>query len=137
MANKIALEIVSPERHVLKEEVDFVVLPAYEGERGVLPGHTHLLVQLKVGELRYKKENRTEILSLSGGFAEVHPNRVEVFAETAEMSAEIDSERARLALERAKKDLTKSASPQDLAMAEAALRRALIRLKVSEGLRKK
>lgn len=134
---KIILEIVSPERHVLTEEVDFIALPAYEGECGILPGHAHMLVQLNVGEMRYKKGDHTEFLSLSGGFAEVHPDKVEVFAETAEMSKEIDSERARLALERAKKELSLSATPQDLAIAQAALRRALIRLKVSEGLRKK
>lgn len=137
MSKKITLEIVSPERHVLTEEVDFVSLPAYDGECGILPGHTHMLVQLNVGEMRYKKGNQTEILSLSGGFAEVHPNKVEVFAETAEMTKEIDTERARLALERAKKEVTLSANPQDLAIAQAALRRALIRLKVSEGIRRK
>ncbi len=137
MAKKITLEVVSPERHVLTEEVDFVALPAYEGECGILPGHTHMLVQLTVGEMRYKKEDHTEILALSGGFAEIHPDKVEVFAETAEISKEIDSERARLSLERAKQELTKSATPHDLAIAQAALRRALIRLRVAEGLRKK
>ena len=134
---KIALEIVSPERLVLKEDVDFIALPAYEGEMGVLPGHTPILAQLSIGQMRYKKGDQTETLSLSGGFAEIHPDKVEVFAETAEMAKEIDSERARLALERAKTQITKAATPQDLVAAQAALRRALLRLRVSGGLRRK
>lgn len=137
MSRTITLEVVSPERLVFKEEVDFVALPAWEGECGILPGHTHMLVQLNVGEMRYKKEDQTEILSLSGGFAEVHPHKVEVFAETAEMSNEIDEERARQALEKAKVSLSKASTPQDLATVQAALRRALLRLKISERLRKK
>lgn len=135
MLKKIALEVISPERLVLQEEVDFIALPAYEGECGILPGHAPMLVQLKEGEARFSKENEQEILAISGGFAEVHPYKVEIFAETAEMSKEIDVERARIAAERAKKELEKETlSPKELANAEASLRRALIRLRVSEGL---
>lgn len=129
----ISLEIITPEAFALKDEVDFVVLPAFEGEMGILPGHAPLLAQLVAGELRIKKGSETQLFSISGGFAEVHPNKVEVFAETAEMPEEIDRQRARLAAEKAKSALLKVATPQDLARAQAALRRALIRLRVSEG----
>lgn len=134
MAKKIDLEIISPERLVLKDEVDFVVLPAYRGQMGVLPGHAPLLAQLVEGELKIKKDDNTEIMAVSGGFVEVHPHSVKVFAETAEMEKEINTERARLAAERARQEITKAASPEDLAKAQAALRRALLRLRVSEGL---
>ena len=134
MANKIDLEIVTPERLVLKDEIDSLVLPAYEGQMGVLPGHAPLLAQLVEGELKIRRGEDVQVLAVSGGFAEVHPDNVKIFAETAEMEKEIDVERARLAAERAKKDLSQAATPQDIANAQAALRRALIRLRVSEGL---
>ncbi len=130
----ISLQVITPERSVLKEEVDSVVLPSYDGEYGVLPGHTHFLAQLVPGELRMRKGNDVEHFAVSGGFAEVHPDRVEVFAETAELSKEIDAERARQAIERAKQILSKAALPDDIDKAKAALMRALIRLRVSEGL---
>ena len=134
MAKSISFELVSPERVVLKDEVDFVVLPAYEGQMGVLPGHAPLLCQLVEGELKIRKNDVFRFFAVSGGFAEVHPDRVEVFAEAAEMEKEIDAERARQALERAKKVITQAKSQEDLARAQAALRRALIRLRVTEGI---
>ena len=130
----IELEIITPERLVFTEQADFVVLPGLEGEIGVLPGHAPLLSQLTAGELRIKRGENTELFAVSGGFAEVLRNRVRVFAETAEMQGEIDAERARLAAEHARKDLKQAASPADLEQAQAALRRALLRLRISEGL---
>ncbi|MBI1979953.1 MAG: F0F1 ATP synthase subunit epsilon [Elusimicrobia bacterium] len=134
---KIVLEIVTPEKVAARDEIDFIALPAFEGECGILPGHTHLLAQLKEGELRIKKGDEEQILAISGGFAEVHPDKVEIFAETAEMEKEIDRERARFAAEKARQEATKATTPQDMAQAQAALRRALIRLRVSEGLSRK
>src|SRR5258708_3905082 len=99
---KIALEVITPEKLALKDDVDFVVLPAYEGECGILPGHTHFLAQLVPGSLRIKKGDDVQHFAISGGFGEVHPDRVSVFAETAEMATDIDAERARLAMDRAK-----------------------------------
>jgi F-type H+-transporting ATPase subunit epsilon len=134
MAVKLSLEIVSPERPVAQQDVDFVVLPAVDGEIGILSGHTHLLTVLGVGELRITASGQVSTFAVSGGFAEVHPNRVSVFAEAAEMATEIDTERARLAAERAKQEISQAASPEDLSLAQAALRRALLRLHVSEGI---
>lgn len=133
---KILLEVITPEKLTLKEEADFVVLPAFEGEMGILPGHTPLLTQLNAGTLRIRKNGETRLFAVSGGFAEVHPDRIEVFAETAEMAEEIDAERAKLAAAKAKDALAKAISPQDLANAQAALRKALVRLRVSEGMRR-
>lgn len=131
---KILLEVITPEKLVLQEEADFVVLPAAFGEMGILPGHTHLLTQLNAGVLRIQKNEETQLFAVSGGFAEVHPERIEVFAETAEMAEEIDAERAKMDAAKAKELLAKAISPQELAAAQAALRKALVRLRVSEGM---
>ena len=133
-AKTLQLEVITPERLAYKDEVDFVVIPGAEGEIGILPEHAPLLSQLAAGELRIAKGAETEFFAVSGGFAEVLSNQVRVFAETAEMAKEIDVERARLAAERAKKDLTSARTQEELEMAEAAIRRALIRLRVFEGL---
>ena len=137
MARSISLEIVTPEKLVLKDEAGFVVLPACEGELGVLPGHAPLLVQLKVGELRITRDDQVRFFAVSGGFAEVRPSKVSVFAETAEMGEEIDVERARLAAEKARMTLSNASGLEDEAKARAALMRALLRLRVSEGLSKR
>ncbi len=132
---KIALDIVTPERKVLSVEADFIVLPAFAGELGVLPGHAPLLSQLAPGQLRIRQGEEVQFFAVSGGFVEVQDNKVSVFAETAEMPEEINVERARLAKGRAQAAINNKAStPQDLAAAQGALRRALIRLRVSEGL---
>ncbi len=129
----LELEVVTPEKLAFSEQADSVVLPAVEGEIGILPGHAPLLAQLTVGELRVQRGGTSERFAVSGGFVEVLENKVKVFAETAEMEKEINAERARLALERAQKEIKAAASPVDLAVAQAALRRALLRLRVSEG----
>ncbi len=130
----IELEVITPERLAFAELADFVSLPAIDGEVGILPGHAPLLVQLATGELRIRCGERTEHFAVSGGFAEVLKNRVHVFAETAEMQGEISAERARQAAERARKDIQKAAGPADLEQAQASLRRALLRLRIAEGL---
>src|SRR5512141_2487481 len=109
MASTIRLELVTPERLLLSEDVDEVVIPGYEGEFGVLPGHTQFLAIMKIGMLRYRKGNETRKIALGGGFAEVTAERVVVMADTAERAEEIDLERAQRARERAEaalKDLS-------------------------------
>ena len=133
MAKRLTLELVTPERPAFSGEGDFVVLPAWEGEMGVLPGHAPFLVQLKPGEVRFRAGAETKLFAVSGGFAEVRGDKVSLFAETAEMSDSIDAERARQALERAKAELEKkSLDPMTLASAEAAMRRAQVRLRVAQ-----
>lgn len=140
----ISLEIVTPERVALQERVDSVALPAFDGEMGVLPGHESYLVQLSVGMVRVRSGDAERRFAVSGGFAEVHGDRVEVFAETAEMADEIDVERARQALERAKGEAKRrDLDSLTLAQAESSMRRAEVRLRVSQlrrpmkGLRRK
>ena len=133
MAKSLTLELITPERPAFSGEGDSVVLPAWDGEMGVLPGHAPFLVQLKPGEVRFQTGGETKLFAVSGGFAEVRGDKVALFAETAEMSDSIDSERARQALERAKKELqNKDLDTMTLAHAEAAMRRAQVRLKVAQ-----
>ena len=124
--------MVTPERLLLSEEVEEVTAPGREGEFGVLPGHTPFFTLLKVGEVMYRSGGKENYLAVSGGFAEVLPERVTILAEAAELAHEIDVERAKRAKERAEERL-KELAPLDVEYAQAlsALERALTRLKVA------
>ena len=100
MADKIQLEVVTPERRVLGEPVDMVTVPGLNGEMGILPGHTPLISQLKTGVLSYLQDGRTTQLLVSGGFVEVRDDRVSVLAEIAERPEEIDVSAARASRDR-------------------------------------
>ena len=127
------LELVTPERLLLSEDVDEVIAPGYEGEFGVLPEHTQYLSILNIGVLRYRKGDRLHKVALGGGFAEVTPERVVVMAETAERAEEIDLERARRARERAESALkTLSMDDESYGKAAAALQRAIVRISAGE-----
>jgi F-type H+-transporting ATPase subunit epsilon len=134
MASTIRLELVTPERLLLSEEVDEVVAPGYEGEFGVLPGHTQFLAILNIGVLWYRKGGAVKKIALGGGFAEVTHERIVVMADTAEHSDEIDLERARRARERAEARLKELSMDDDThAKAHAALQRALVRMAAGGG----
>ena len=133
----ILLEIVTPERQVFSEEVDSVVCPGIEGELGVLPHHAPLLTTLGVGELRIRRGGEEEFFAIAGGFLQVRPDKVVVMAETADMAAEIDIEKAQEARREAEKALAEGfEEPADLARARAALQRALLRIRVAERRRR-
>lgn len=132
MANKILLEVVTPDRKVVTTEADVVVCPGVEGQFGVLYGHVPFLSALDIGEMYYRDGAKTEYLAVSGGFAEVTGTKVTIVAEAAELGREIDVERARRAMERAQARLAAAKTEAiDWARAEAALRRAMMRLKVA------
>jgi F-type H+-transporting ATPase subunit epsilon len=134
MASTIRLELVTPERLVLSEEVDEVVLPGYEGEFGVLPGHTQYLAILNIGVLWYRKGSAVTRIALGGGFAEVTHDRVVVMADTAERAEEIDVERAQRARDRAEARLKElSMDDETYAKAYADLQRALVRMAMGRG----
>jgi F-type H+-transporting ATPase subunit epsilon len=134
MASTIRLELVTPERLVLSEEVDEVVLPGYEGEFGVLPGHTQYLAILNIGMLWYRKGSAVTRIALGGGFAEVNHDRVVVMVDTAERAEEIDVERAKRARDRAEDRLKElSMDDETYKKAQAALQRALVRMATSGG----
>jgi F-type H+-transporting ATPase subunit epsilon len=132
MAENITLEIVTPEKIVVSEDAQIVVAPGTLGEFGVLIGHTPFLTTLKTGTVYYKDANGSErFLFVSGGFAEALPDKVTVLAESSERRQDIDTERARAALERAQHRIEKE-EDVDFIRAKAALERALYRLKLTE-----
>jgi len=134
MASTIRLELVTPERLLLSDEVDEVVLPGYEGEFGVLPEHTQLLAILNVGMLWYRKGSAINKIALGGGFAEVTHDRIVVMADTAERADEIDLERAQRARDRAEARLKELSMDDDTyAKAYAQLQRALVRMAAGGG----
>jgi F-type H+-transporting ATPase subunit epsilon len=129
----LLLEIVTPERLAYSEEVDSVVCPGVEGELGVLPHHAPLLTTLGLGELRIRRGGEEEFFAIAGGFLQVRPDKVVVMAETADMAAEIDVEKAEEARREAERALSEGfEEPADLARARASLQRALIRIRVAE-----
>ncbi len=132
----IRLEIVSAQREVFSEEVDTVVVPGIEGTLGILPHHAPLMTSLETGELSVRKGSEEFSVVISGGFLEVRPDRVIVLADVAERAEEIDLARAEEAKLRAHEELVNRSPRGDLAQADAALRRALVRLKVGERRRR-
>jgi len=136
MAGSIRLEIVTPEKTVVSEDVQIVMAPGVLGEFGVLIGHTPFLTALKTGVVRYSDSRGVEhMVFVSGGFAEALPQKVTILAESAERRRDIDVERARAALERAQKRLAEQRSKEefDFVRAQTALQRALIRLRIAEN----
>ena len=124
------LQIVTPDRLVVRERVDEVQIPGSEGYFGVLPGHTPLLASLAIGEMWYRKGSNKTYISLAGGFAEVLPDGVTILARIAERADEIDADRVEAALKRAKERLTASGSEIDYERARIALAKSLSRLQV-------
>lgn len=132
MADRLRLELATPTRLVVSEEADEVVVPGIDGYFGVLPGHASLLALLGVGEVTYRAGRTERYLAVSGGFAEVGPDRVTILAETAERPEEIDPARARAARERAEGRLAARGGDEvDYPRALSALTRAQVRLQVA------
>ena len=135
MAEKIKLEVVTPKGAIVSEEVDIVTAPGFAGEFGVLANHAPFLSTIKVGTLRYKKDGTESELMISGGFCEVSNNKITLMVESAERGHEIDVDRALRAKERAEKRLLQAREKQenfDRTRAEAALQRAMARLKIAQ-----
>ncbi|HEX8180274.1 MAG TPA: F0F1 ATP synthase subunit epsilon [Pyrinomonadaceae bacterium] len=134
MAERIQLDVITPERSVLSEAVDFVSVPGLDGELGILPGHTPLISQLQTGVLSYTQGGTSERLLVSGGFVEVNHDRVSVLADMAERPEEIDSASARQAREQAERALAAFTGDEaDFARARAELDRADARLQLADN----
>ncbi|MCX5863875.1 MAG: F0F1 ATP synthase subunit epsilon [Deltaproteobacteria bacterium] len=135
MAEKLKLEVVTPKGAVVSQEVDIVTAPGYGGEFGVLANHAPFLSTIKTGVLTFKTGAQEETLMVSGGFCEVSNNKLTFLVESAERGTDIDVDRAMRAKERAEKRLAEAQAQKerfDRTRAEAALQRALSRLKVAE-----
>jgi len=136
LPTKLQLEIVTPDRALVREMVDEVVVPGAEGDFGVLPGHTPLLATLRVGEIWYRQGSEKHYLVVAFGFVEVLPERVTVLAQVAERPEDIDIERAERAKKRAEERLaapavSTSMGDMDFERARIAMMKSLVRLQVA------
>jgi F-type H+-transporting ATPase subunit epsilon len=132
LPTELQLNIVSPDRLVVRDAVSGVTMPGKNGYLGILPGHAPLLTELVPGGLTYTREGATHHLSVNEGFAEVLPDRVILLVRSAERAEEIDVERAERAKERAEERLKRFLDPEiDMERAREALRRAISRLETA------
>jgi F-type H+-transporting ATPase subunit epsilon len=136
--SRIRCEIVTAERVVFEDDVDMVVAPGIEGQLGILPHHAPLMTALAYGELILHREGQEdEFIAIGGGFLEIGPDHVTILADSAERAGEIDEARAEEARRRAEEVMAqKHKEDVDLARAEAALRRSMVRLKVAKRKRR-
>jgi len=135
LPTKLTLEIVTPDRALVTEQVDEVELPGSEGYFGVLPGHTELLASLQVGELWYRIGQEKFYLAVAFGFVEVLPDHVTVLARIAEKAQDIDVGRAESAKQRAESRVASPSPDMDFERARVALMKSLIRLQVASRAR--
>ena len=131
MADTFQLEIVTPEKMVVRDVAEEMQIPGKNGYLGILPGHAPLITEIAVGEITYRNNGYTHHLAVAWGFAEVLPDKVTVLAETAERSEDIDVKRAEEAKKRAEGLLNSSSPEIDFDRAGVALERAETRLKVA------
>jgi F-type H+-transporting ATPase subunit epsilon len=136
MAGKILLEVVTPEKQLLSQQVDEVIAPGSEGEFGVLPGHCHFLSALRIGELRYRIDSHTHSMAVLWGFAEVTPTKVTIMAEVAEKAEDIDVERATVKVAEAERRLQAGGLPSEVKEAQISLEKARLRKKIAERTRR-
>lgn len=137
MAERMTLEIVTPERVLLRDEAMHVRAQGVTGSLGILPNHSPLLTELAPGELRYRRpDGRESRYAVGGGFLQIFNNEVRVLADSAERPEEIDLDRARRALDQARSDLHLALESSDIGIrreAELALKRAQNRIDVAGG----
>ncbi|MFN3648800.1 MAG: F0F1 ATP synthase subunit epsilon [Armatimonadota bacterium] len=136
-ARTFTVDIVTPDRVVLSEEATSLVAPGINGSFGILPNHAPFLSELEPGELRFRRDGGHEArLAIGGGFLQVFNNQVTVLADTAERAEEIDLERARRAIERARQEIREATASYDdeaREQAEQTLARAQNRIRVATG----
>jgi len=132
MADTFELEIVTPEKMVVRDVAEEMQIPGKDGYLGILPGHAPLITELAVGQITYRNGSATHYLAVAWGFAEVLPNKVTILAETAERAEEVNVSRAEAAKQRAETTLGKCATEEDFKKTAGDLQRAETRLEVAE-----
>ncbi|MFP4016533.1 MAG: F0F1 ATP synthase subunit epsilon [Halanaerobiales bacterium] len=132
MPSTIKLEIVTPLDVVYSEDINILEAPAMDGLIGILPRHAPLVTGLKTGVLQITKGKEKIFIPISDGFMEVKPELINVIVRTAELPHEIDINRAKEAKERAERRLDENDKSHDFTRAQAALERAVARLKAVE-----
>lgn len=129
---KISLKIITPDKKFFDEKVNMAIFRTIQGDIGILPNHAPLTTIISIGTIRIKQEEKEKKATLIGGFAEVQPDRITILADAAEWPGEIDKNRAEAAKKRAEERLAKKTSEINIARAESALKRALVRLELSQ-----
>ena len=131
MADTLHLQIITPDKLLVREDVDTVQMPGKNGYLGILPGHAPLITELMIGEISYTQGGTTQYLAVAWGFAEVLPDRVTILADAAERPEDIDVNRAQEAKVRAEQELREGSPELDYDAVNLALRRAEVRLEVA------
>ena len=131
MAETFQIEIVTPDKMVVRDVAEEAQIPAKNGYIGVLPGHAPLITELAIGEITYRSSGTTTHISVAWGFAEVLPDKVTILAESAERAEDIDLKRAQEAKQRAEERLSGGHTDVDFTRALNALRRAESRIQVA------
>jgi F-type H+-transporting ATPase subunit epsilon len=130
----LSLEIITPEKVLVREDVDMVEANGTLGEFGILPGHTEFLTTLEIGEVRYMKGGKTTALATSGGVAEVVNDKITLLLDTGEMAEHIDVARAQVAMDEAQERLKEmTIETAEYRKYELALLRAIARIKVASA----
>jgi F-type H+-transporting ATPase subunit epsilon len=132
MADTFQLEIVTPERELVRTQAEEVQIPGKDGYLGILPGHAPLITELAVGEIVYRIGEQTERLACAWGFAEVLPDKVTILAESAERPGEIDTSRAEQALKKGEERLAQADTPEEVDRALDRIQRAQARIDVAK-----
>src|SRR5258708_39862806 len=132
MADTFQLEIVTPEKLVVRDRADEIQIPGRSGYLGVLPGHAPFITELGAGEISYRADGQLHRSSMAWGFAEILTDRVTVLAETVEPAEEIDIPRAQQSLAQAEELLKTAQSEEDFAAATAKIQRAEPRIDVAQ-----
>jgi F-type H+-transporting ATPase subunit epsilon len=128
---KLLLEIITPTKVVLSEEVDEVTLPTVNGEISILPNHIDLLTKIKPGEMTIHRNGKIELFAITGGFLEISSNHVNILADHAIHADDIEIAKAEQAKERAEKAMKEKGNEKDFAIANAELIKSLLELKVA------
>jgi F-type H+-transporting ATPase subunit epsilon len=132
MADSFQLEIVTPEKLVVRDTAEEAQIPGANGYIGVLPGHAPLITELGAGEINYRAGGQLHRFSLAWGFAEILPDRVTVLAETVERANEINVDRARQSLSRAEESLRSAQTEEQVSAEIGKVRREQARIEVAE-----
>jgi len=130
MASKFHLQIITPTRTFLDEEIEMVVLRTVEGDIGIMKNHIPMVTPLSIGKLKINKDGSTREAAIAGGFVHVDREKTVIITDSAEWPDEIDVERAKEAKERAEKRLDKGTQDIDTLRAEIALKKAINRLNI-------
>jgi len=133
MARTLIVELVTPEKIVYTNEVEMVIVPTLDGEVGILPLHAPIVAVLKPGEVRVKIDDTVEWFAVSGGYVQVHQDKVIILADDAVAASQIDVERARQAKDVAKLRLSEIAAGADADTLERDLRWAEVCISVGSA----